>query len=300
MSELQDKLKSIYEETSSKLIPENIKKDVSILGVTGTLEESIETNNQDKEIIANGTYTADEGYTGLGTVTVNVPNAENILDITNSDTITIEDNILVIEDNKPYTQISYIQSNNASITSGQFINTKVKASNDIGFEIKLSTQECSTDYPVILYGGSNYNNGSDDEFGYCNRQNQHSANYQNYKYNCHFNVVPYDQITEISFVNGVARQDGEEIQFEGFNEIPEYTSNYDIYLFAANSDFGRDPSPLYFSNAKVYYLKMYKGTQLVRDFIPVIRKSDNAVCLYDKVTKDFYTSGGNGSLIAGV
>lgn len=38
MSELQDKLKSIYEETSSKLIPENIKKDVTVLGVTGTLE----------------------------------------------------------------------------------------------------------------------------------------------------------------------------------------------------------------------------------------------------------------------
>ena len=32
--------------------------------------------------------TADEGYTGLGTVTVNVPNTKNILDITNSDTIT--------------------------------------------------------------------------------------------------------------------------------------------------------------------------------------------------------------------
>lgn len=284
----------------SNIQPENIKKNVNILGVTGTLEEGTEINNQNKEITANGTYTADEGYTGLGTVTVNVPNTENILDITNSDTITIEDNTLVIDDNKPYTQISYIQSNNASGISGQFINTKVKAANDIGFEIKLSTQECSTDYPAILYGGSSYTNGSDDEFGYCNRQNQHSAHYQNYKYNCHFNVIPYDQITEISFVNGIARQDGEEISFEGFNEIPEYTSSYDIYLFAANSDFGRDPSPLYFSNAKIYYLKMYKGTQLVRDFIPVIRKSDNAVCLYDKVTKDFYTSGGNGSLIAGV
>lgn len=31
-------------------------------------------NNQDKTITANGSYTADEGYTGLGTVTVNVPN----------------------------------------------------------------------------------------------------------------------------------------------------------------------------------------------------------------------------------
>ena len=30
-------------------------------------------NNQDKTITANGQYTADAGYTGLGTVTVNVP-----------------------------------------------------------------------------------------------------------------------------------------------------------------------------------------------------------------------------------
>lgn len=32
-----------------------------------------EINNQDKTITKNGSYTADEGYTGLGTVTVNVP-----------------------------------------------------------------------------------------------------------------------------------------------------------------------------------------------------------------------------------
>lgn len=32
-----------------------------------------EVNNQDKEITSNGVYTADEGYTGLGEVTVNVP-----------------------------------------------------------------------------------------------------------------------------------------------------------------------------------------------------------------------------------
>lgn len=31
-----------------------------------------EIKNQNKTITANGTYTADAGYTGLGTVTVNV------------------------------------------------------------------------------------------------------------------------------------------------------------------------------------------------------------------------------------
>ena len=35
-------------------------------------------NNQDKDITKNGTYTADEGYTGLGTVIVNVPQTGDV------------------------------------------------------------------------------------------------------------------------------------------------------------------------------------------------------------------------------
>lgn len=93
---LEQKLNLILNEKQTKILPENIKKGVSYFDIEGTLEEGAEINNQDKEIIANGTYTADEGYTGLGTVTVNVPDTENILDITNNDTITIEDNVLVI------------------------------------------------------------------------------------------------------------------------------------------------------------------------------------------------------------
>lgn len=37
-----------------------------------------EVNNQDKEITENGTYTADEGYTGIGTATVNVPQPQDL------------------------------------------------------------------------------------------------------------------------------------------------------------------------------------------------------------------------------
>ena len=59
--------------TKGNITPEKIVKGNTIFGVEGTAETGQEINNQDKEITTNGTYTADEGYTGLGTVTVNVP-----------------------------------------------------------------------------------------------------------------------------------------------------------------------------------------------------------------------------------
>lgn len=45
MTELEQKLRDIADEKDLKVLPENIKKDVSILGVTGTLEEGIDTSD---------------------------------------------------------------------------------------------------------------------------------------------------------------------------------------------------------------------------------------------------------------
>lgn len=70
-NELQSVLDDIKLDKQTNLKPENIKKDITVLGVTGNLEA---INNQDKEITTNGIYTADEGYSGFGTVTVNVEN----------------------------------------------------------------------------------------------------------------------------------------------------------------------------------------------------------------------------------
>ena len=68
----------------------------SIYGVNGSGEACVRIEgsgggepikNQDKTITTNGSYTADEGYTGLGTVTVNVPNpSTGTKDITSNGT----------------------------------------------------------------------------------------------------------------------------------------------------------------------------------------------------------------------
>ena len=52
--------------------------------------------------------------------------------------------------------------------------------------------------------------------------------------------------------------------------------------------------------AKIYSLKLYDSSkQLLRDLISVRRKSDNEICMYDKVTKQFFTNQGTGTFIAG-
>ena len=59
--------------TDANLTAENIKKDVTILGVTGTHEGASAPNIQSLSVTENGTYTPPEGVDGYGPVTVEVP-----------------------------------------------------------------------------------------------------------------------------------------------------------------------------------------------------------------------------------
>ena len=49
---------------------------------------------------------------------------------------------------------------------------------------------------------------------------------------------------------------------------------------------------------KIYYAKIYSGSNLVADMIPV-KKSDGTLCLYDKVRKKYIYNAGTGTLKEG-
>ena len=68
-SQLQANLSAILAEKTEKILAENIKEGVTIFGVHGEVKP---VNNQDKVITANGIYRADDTFTGLGTITVDV------------------------------------------------------------------------------------------------------------------------------------------------------------------------------------------------------------------------------------
>lgn len=56
----------------------NFHRLYALRGFLGDFDDGATVKNQDKTITENGTYTADAGHTGLGTVIVDVPGIDEI------------------------------------------------------------------------------------------------------------------------------------------------------------------------------------------------------------------------------
>lgn len=82
-----------------------------------------------------------------------------------------------------------------------------------------------------------------------------------------------------------------------FNNIPQdQCHNINCYLFCALDS---SNNPFRFVEADLYYLKFTKGGQVIRNLVPVRRKSDNAVGLYDIENDHLYVSQGTEQFVAG-
>lgn len=87
-------------------------------------------------------------------------------------------------------------------------------------------------------------------------------------------------------------------------DIFSYEYNYELgayptrtmLLFALRENTNKI---MYATNLKRKECKIYNGDTLIRDFIPVIRKSDNVAMMYDLVNSEFYPNVGTGSFTAG-
>ena len=86
-------------------------------------------------------------------------------------------------------------------------------------------------------------------------------------------------------------------QSEELNNAP--TSTDQIYLFVDTDNLNPTSGNSYFYG-NVFRLRIKKGGEVVRDYIPALRESDNAAGLYDMVGQSFHTSTADtGSFIAG-
>lgn len=56
----------------------------------------------------------------------------------------------------------------------------------------------------------------------------------------------------------------------------------------------------FFASMHLYFLKMYSGGELVRNYVPVVRNTDSVAGLFDLVTQTFYENAGTGVFEAGI
>ena len=188
---------------------------------------------------------------------------------------------------KEYQQVEYIKS-----TGTQYIDTGVKFNSNVDkFELTYQANDADTNYFIA---GSGWQ-----EAGY---------------------VWVYSYKGGSRFSTYIKDTDGSQRQFFGFDG-PDTSIHKVVYdakkqyvddtLTADNTSytFGETPynfglfnslnSTGYLAKTKIYSFKMWKSGTLVRNMIPVYRKSDNVIGLYDTVEGKFYTNAGTGTFEKG-
>lgn len=182
----------------------------------------------------------------------------------------------------PYIQIEYLES-----TGTQYIDTGFYADDSSGFLIDLLMTEgidtialgvkgqgdsrwvCNPKFDGILLSWNNYSSS------FANSDTRHELS--------------------MNFYNSRTRTVDGEIKSSQLEKLNPSASSYAVCIFASRWD---SIYPQYFFIGKIYKVQITRGTDLVRDFIPVL-DYNGTPCMYDTVEHKFYYNAGTGDFIAG-
>lgn len=179
---------------------------------------------------------------------------------------------------KDFEEITAVESNGS-----QYIDTAFRPSSNTTLEMKVS-----------------FNNENSREFMYGARTTNVSNTYagvletgkMRFDYNTthsYGNTMSKDTIYTIKQAKNIFYVNDTQVNN---TTVGTFNCEYNLYLFSCNTKV----SPTYNASMKLYYCKIWEGTTLVRDYIPVKTPSGIA-CLYDKVEQKYYYATG-GDLVA--
>ena len=192
--------------------------------------------------------------------------------------------------NKEYVKLQYIVANGT-----QYINTGYVPNSETKIETKFKVDQIFDDVSKNhqpLYGASVIYNSRAFEFW---PQAYGFSCYDGNKYKDHTGVLLNQDNTVVQDRN-VLNVNGTISTFS----YQSFTSPSTLYIFATNrTSQGIVVYNYNNSNCYLYYLKISDNDVLVRDFIPVKRKNDNAIGLFDSVSNVFYENSGTGTFTAG-
>lgn len=255
MDPLNTKIKNIKTEKALKVRPENIKKDVSIFGITGT-------------------------YTGIDTSDATADESD-ILDGETAyvDGQKIEGKLKILEG---YTELNYLQSTGTQRINTNVIRTtsqKFRFKGQFYFEDTQTRQATGVQglvYIAVINGYYQIAQGGNEKTNIVAPENTWVD------FDVTFDTPTYN----VSYsVNGTSGS----MYPIGYSNVPP---NERIHIFSLNDQ-------ILPCSCKISYFQIYVDDVLTRDYIPVIRKSDGEPCMFDKVTKEFYTNYGTGDFLYG-
>ena len=181
-----------------------------------------------------------------------------------------------------YTQLNYIQS-----TGTQYIDTGFKPSNYTRVAADFMVDAWGSD-TTFLFGAQTSNNQR-----YCLGFSSSGTMRNDYG----------TQYTSIDIISAGTRYTADKnknvFTYSGSTQTwtqtaETFSNTLTMRLFAR--DYGSSPGYL---KGKIYNLKIYNNTVLIRNFVPAKLNSDGSLGLFDTVFKEFYTNAGTGTFVAG-
>lgn len=200
--------------------------------------------------------------------------------------ITVTD-ILEDDFDKFYTKLDYIES-----TGTEYIDTGVIANENTGFDIKFQSQNgfggTGSNYGSIFGARIEPSNNELQLTTYSTSGNQGTLRYGRGEYTAN---LKFNKLQFVSLRNKVYTDN------DGLTTFLDstFTTPTSLTVFALNEN----GNIIQHGKLKLYSFKLYDGNDLIRDFIPCYRKSDNETGLYDLVNNTFYTNSGTGKFIKG-
>lgn len=215
---------------------------------------------------------------------------------------TSPNNVKFIGPNIPdeYISVNYIENHELA---GAYINTGISAASNLGVEIKARATYDGTNNgkESIFFGASTnaaYKNGNN----FCiEKGTTNNLSCVAYKPGSGTNTIgAYNNYANPFIIqfNFNSTKNGIVFDHTGKQQLTKtltlnsnIPTSLNLYLFCRNVDGAQDTGLSY--PVRVYYCRMWQGQGIVRNFVPVKRKSDSVYGLYDTINNVFYTSQNN-------
>lgn len=199
--------------------------------------------------------------------------------------------IMDLSGTEAYIPLEYIESSGT-----QYIDTGFKPNSNTRVVIDFEPLPTSSKSEAYCFFGARAAKEDGEYFAFFKASSQNFNLYWEYG-DLYSNIWSVADIGAFA-VRRTVEANGATATIDGVTKTyPERTlqAKHNMFLFASNEK----GTASYHSLARIYSCQIYDNGTLVRDFIPVKRKSDGAVGLLDKLNNAFYGNAGTGTFIAG-